>query len=152
MKMSNLEDKLIQLAKMRKEVERLEVARDFVDDRLRETAEFAELERVSNELKTVNQIKVHLEEEIRRDTIQEYMKVSPEPLPTGITIKIFKTLKVNDEKTAKVWLANNAPNLLSYSDSKLLKAVENLEIDWAKVETEPRVQIASDLSKYLPQE
>lgn len=150
--MSNLEDKLIELAKMRKEVERLEVARDFVDDKLRETAEFAELEKISDTLRTVNQIKAHLEEEIRTSTLQEYLKVTPEPLPTGITIKNFKTLRVNDEKVAKVWLATNAPNLLSYSDSKLLKAIENLEIDWARVETEPRVQIASDLSNYLPQE
>jgi len=144
--MSNLTDKLTDLARLRQEVEKLEVQRDFADDTLRKTIEFSQLEFATEALKTVNQIKKHLEDEIR-DSIHTEMEI-----PSGITIKQFKVLKVADEKKAKVWMATNAPTLLSYNDSKLLKAVENLEVDWAVVGTEPRVQIASDLSVYLPKE
>jgi len=146
MKMSNLTDKLTDLARLRETKENLQARVDFVSDALKRTVEYEQLELAKNELSLVSKLADDVAKEIR-DVVLNSMEV-----PVGITIKQFKVLKVADEKKAKVWMATNAPTLLSYNDSKLLKAVENLEVDWAVVGTEPRVQIASDLSVYLPKE
>jgi hypothetical protein len=146
MKMSNLTDKLTDLARLRETKENLQARVDFVSDALKRTAEYEQLELAKNELALVSKLADDVANEIR-DSVHTEMEI-----PSGITIKQFKVLKIADAKKAKVWMATNAPTLLSYNDSKLLKAVENLEVDWAVVTTEPRVQIASDLSVYLPKE
>ncbi len=144
--MSNLTDKLTDLARLRETKENLQARVDFVSDALKRTAEYEQLELAKNELALVSKLADDVANEIR-DSVHTEMEI-----PSGITIKQFKVLKIADAKKAKVWMATNAPTLLSYNDSKLLKAVENLEVDWAVVTTEPRVQIASDLSVYLPKE
>jgi len=147
--MTELTFQMEKLAKLRQASVRLEERKAKAVEALQETAEYATVDALTNSVKDIKAKISFLESEIKEHEVESAKKYKGYLPIVGVTIKNFKVLKVEDDKKAKVWLASNAPALLSYSDSKLLKAVENLEIDWATVETEPRAQIESDLSVYL---
>lgn len=147
--MSNLTFQMEELAELRQAYERLKERETDAVEALRKTDEYITVDALSNAIKEMKSKIGNLEDTIKAQEVASAKKYKGYLPIVGVTIKQFKVLKVKDDKTAKVWMATNAPALLSYSDSKLLKAVENLELEWATVETEPRAQIASDLSKYL---
>lgn len=61
-----------------------------------------------------------------------------------VTIKEFKVVQITDEKAALSWVAANAPDLLSYNQSKLNKIVVNLpSLSWVKLDKEYKAEIAS---------
>ena len=71
-------------------------------------------------------------------------------IPGGLTVKKFDTLEITDEFEFKLWAVKYIPSAVSVDQRAAIKAMEYLELRFAKVTKEPRVQIASDLSAYIP--
>ena len=71
-------------------------------------------------------------------------------IPGGLTVKKFDTLEITDAQAFKVWAVNFLPSAVSVDEKATMKAIANMEVAFAKVVKEARIQISSDLSTYIP--
>jgi len=145
--------------KIEEDLKRLAEIREILKDRktrgndlvtnLEQTPQFIALDNFQNETMQFEDEEAFLTQEIRNNAYklsEETGFENRKPI-NGVQIKQFKLALVKDDRKAKTWLAENAPDLLKIG--KIDKIVENLNLDWVEKGVEYRSQIASDLSEYL---
>lgn len=124
-----------------------------IDDLLREHSEYSQLvvsiQSDDEALNYIEKNRTELEKDIRRMTSEIAQEFPEATLPTGASVKRFDKLEITDEQAAKLFLVYNRPDALRIDEKMLLEIVKVLKPPFAKVESEPRGQIASDLSAYL---
>ena len=90
------------------------------------------------------------EDDIRTEAVLMY-KATAEKKGTGVTVKIFTTAEIIDEAAALQWCKQNFTPALKLNVSMFEKAAKagTVPAELVKIDTEPRAQIDSDLSKFL---
>jgi hypothetical protein len=89
-------------------------------------------------------------ENMIRDMVVEIAQETGEKKPiNGASAVSTKNVTILDEKKAKAWVSENAPDLITINLSKLKKAVINLSLDFVEITETYSGRIASDLSEYL---
>lgn len=91
------------------------------------------------------------EEVIRDEAITAYKADETKKKGPGVTVKIFTTVEIIDEGAALQWCKQNFTPALKLNTAMFEKAAKagTIPAELAKVDTEPRAQIDSDLSKFL---
>lgn len=151
-----LDEKLRKLWKLRNEKANVIMKLRVNEDVYMSTPAYEQAQKYEQEaIDMGNEIK-KLEDDIRQEALMISQTSNFEirhPID-GVEIKKFLliTIKPNQEQTAKIWLAQNAPDLLTINNSKFTKAVENLQLPWIDKSDDYRGQIATDLSKYADED
>lgn len=142
------------LAQINKAIEfRLE-SKKIAEEALKKTPEYYIVQADQAELKELQETDAELRTAIRElaydlSKVTDFENRAP---ADGVKIKHFDIVTITDEKVAKVWLANNAPSCLSIKKSDAERILKALELDFVTKSEEFRVEIATDLSGYLPKE
>lgn len=126
----------------------------IADEALKKTPEYYIVLANEVELKSLQQEEAELKSDLKHLFLSlafEAEFADKKPID-GVEIKKFDTVEILDEQAAKIWLATNAPDCLSIKKSETDKVLKVVKTGFSKVGFEYRVQIASDLSKYLPKE
>jgi len=92
-----------------------------------------------------------LEEGIKQRALSEFIKGGLEETKPydGVQVKKFQVVRILDERAAKAWAGENAPGSLSIRQSQFNKIAKALDsLNFIEIDTEWRVQIATDLSMY----
>lgn len=149
-----IKDKLKELAHTRWLLGHRKQELSEAQEALEETPQFAEVTDLVNEINTYNQAEANLKADIgvasiRLSELSEYEDRKP---VSGVQIKEFTTIEILDEKKAKVWAADNAPDTLTLSASKFNKVAKVLNLDFVEIGKEYKAQVASDLSEYLDED
>lgn len=148
-------EKLQQLAELEKEISDKQLSKTIATATLQKCPEYCILQAIETELKDL-QHRVSTYRESIKDIVWQAAfeeKFADRKPVDGVEIKQFDVVDILDEKKAKAWASINMPNALTLKTSELNKVLKGgLEVDWAKVEPEYRVQLATDLRQYLPKE
>jgi len=125
----------------------LQLAQDYLE----QTPEYFEVNELTKEIKELQQSEANLNANIKTATLQlsELSGYADRKPVSGVQIKEFTVVEILDEKKAKIWASQNAPDTISLSKSKFDKVAKVLDLDFVKTGTEYRAQVASDLSNYL---
>ena len=149
MKMENLEDTLREIARQR--VWTGQVSDQLSDDEevLHKTPQWNTYKRQREALEAEKEYLSQLES-ATREAMAEYAEETGEKKPIkGLSAVSTKNVIILNEKKAKAWVSENAPDILTINKSKLKKAVVNLSLDFIKITETFSGRIASDLSEYL---
>ena len=92
-----------------------------------------------------------MEEHIKAEAKTQFALDGNKKPHAAVTIKMFSTVSILHEPTAREWCFSNFRPALKLDTKTFENAVKdgNVPIDIATASEEPRAQIASDLSKYL---
>ena len=92
-----------------------------------------------------------LSEEIRMKALEEFNGTNNKHPFEGVQIKFFTVVSIPDEAKAREWCLSNFRPALKLDLKVFEKSAKDgtIPADLAKVEAEPRAQIATDLSEYL---
>ena len=106
---------------------------------------------IAAEINNLKQAETLYKDNITKDALflSELSEYEDRKPASGVQIKEFTTIEILDEKKAKVWASENAPDTISISKAKFNKIAKVLNLDFVEIGTEYRAQVASDLSNYL---
>jgi len=146
-----IKDKLIDLANVRDTVEFQKERLKLAETALQLTSEYMNVNDIVNEINTLKHAQTNLEADIKTATLQlsEFSGYEDRKPVSGVQIKEFTVVEILDEKKAKIWASQNAPDTISLSKSKFDKVVKVLDLDFVRTGKEYRAQVDSDLSNYL---
>ena len=149
-----MKDNLRLLAKQRSD---LEVARGVVthyQEQLEQTEEHQTLQKAMEIASNLRSDIHNIEEAIKSLIYGEFVSSGLENTKPydGIQIKKFKVVHILDERTAILWAATNAPQVLSLKKAPFNKIAKVLDLEFVEIDDEYRAQIASDLSMYEDKE
>ena len=139
------------LAKIRNDITKTRVDLVYAQELLEERIEYKEVLACKEELKAYTKAQTTLEDQIKPTALRlsSFSGYKDRKPVSGIHVKEFTVVTILDEKKATIWVANNAPSIISISKAKFNKTVKALELDFIKIEAEYRAEILSDLSEYL---
>ena len=94
------------------------------------------------------------EDKVRADAQEAYQADPKNKKQRGVSIKIFKVATITDENKARQWCITNFTPALKLDTKAFEKAAKEgtVPAELATVTDEPRAQIDTDLSAFLPQE
>lgn len=100
---------------------------------------------------TARQLIEKLEDEIKVEALATFSSTGTKK-QEAVTIKEFAVVTIKDEALAREWCMTNFRPALKLDTKTFEKAVKDGTVPdvYATVTTEPRAQIATDLSEYLP--
>jgi hypothetical protein len=150
-----LQEALQHLAKLRKEEEHLLAQYEACNQNVIRTPEWIAMQEI-NEQRSAKKHDIEiLVDGIKQAALAEYQATKQKDPITGITVKIYKVIKYDAEK-AEAWAKEKMPEMLVLDEKafeKYAKAVADVApVPCVEYLDDPRPQIASDLSDYLPQE
>ena len=145
-----IQTELQHLAEWRQTVEHLREDVEVAKLNLEMTSEYDLLKKAKDKLAEASPVITTIENTVRELGVKawEASDKTSKKFP-GFSISERTVVTVLDEKKAKQWAAINAPSVLSLT-AKFKSTVEELEVDFVKVEKVATVGIASDLTEFLP--
>jgi len=150
----SIKSQLRNLAYIRLQLERRKDDLDNAQAKLDATPEYAEVQELLAGINALKQQEENLKAYISADGLRlsELSNYEDRKPISGVQVKEFSTVEILDENKAKKWAGENAPDVLSISASKFNKVAKVLTLDFVKLGTEYKAQVASDLSEYLDDE
>ena len=139
------------LAKIRSDITKTEedllCAQELLEDRI----EYKEVLACKEELKAYAKIQETLEENIRSDAVMlsAFTNYEDRKPVSCVEVKEFTIVNITDERIAKIWAAQNAPDALSIKKAPFNKIAKVMNLDFVDKSTEYRAQVSSNLSEYL---
>lgn len=139
---------LAELARARAREEEAKLKQDEMIEALKNSAEWLSLQ---GKRDNAREHKESLEAEIKAEALATFTATGTKK-QEGVTIKEFTVVKISDESQAREWCMTNFRPALKLDTKTFEKAAQDgtVPAELATVTTEPRAQIATDLSKYLP--
>lgn len=140
--------KLIDLALARQQEAELKEKQAAMIAEVQNLPKYAELELQRSQVKADIE---RLSEDIKLEALEEFNGTKNKKPFDGVEIKVFTVVNITDERKAREWCMQNFRPALKLDVKVFEKAAKdgNVPDELAKVELEPRAQIAADLSTYL---
>lgn len=146
---TELIEKLSILHKVRADLARTKDRQKELLDKAKADPEYVALEKATeNYAKALDE----LDAQIREQAIADYLANQNKKPGNGIEIKIFKVATILDPEHAREWCMTNFRPALKLDETMLRKtAIEGaIPSSVVSVTQEPRAQIATDLSEFVP--
>lgn len=120
--------------------------KDEIDSLLEAVKQSPDYLRAQEILTNTKQAIAALEAEIKSAGVQAYTETGEKKVFPGVNVKVFKAVKIIDEKAMREWTVKNLPDALVPDTEKLKKyAKEIAPVDGIQITEEPRAEIASKL-------
>lgn len=143
-----IEEQLAQLAHLRQQRLKFHSQQQKLQLELQNSDAYMQLD----QLRTQTDAEIErITEEIKLKALEEFYGTKNKEPFAGVQVKLFTVVTINDEKQAREWCISNFRPALKLDTKMFEKAAKdgNVPDELAKVEVEPRAQIAADLNEYL---
>lgn len=142
-------DLIKELAQTRRLVDELKQKRDALLEKVTKSTEYTDIE---NALEEAGEHMVEIDVAIRKEALATYDLTQNKKPGHGIEIKIFSVATILDRDRAREWCMGNFTPALKLDESIFKRAAIDgtIPASLVTVSEEPRAQIASDLSEFLP--
>ena len=139
------------LAKIRNDIIKTKEDLVYAQELLEERIEYKEVLACKEELKAYAEIQETLEENIRSDAVMlsAFTNYEDRKPVSCVEVKEFTIVNITDERIAKIWVAQNAPDALSIKKAPFNKIAKVMNLDFVDKSKEYRAQVSSNLSEYL---
>ena len=150
----NIKEDLHYLATKRNRLNKQKLAEKSIKEKLESSPEYLALNALQRDIGNTEDDIGRVVAQIKSNATHEFISSglkNTKPYD-GIQIKKFKVVHLLDERTAILWAATNAPQVLSLKKAAFNKIAKVLDLEFVEIDDEYRAQIASDLSMYEDKE
>jgi hypothetical protein len=143
-----MDEQIKKLAKLRSDLAAAKVEKVAFLENMQKDGEYI---RIMGNVKDLEQLVMDLETTIKDQAVETFTQTGNKAPTDGVKIKMYTTVRINDEGRAREWCLHNFTPALKLDVKTIEKAVKDKTVpeDLAETADEPRATIATDLDKYL---
>jgi hypothetical protein len=142
-----LEQRVRELALHRASVARYKAAQAEAQAALEATPEWQRVQVAKTQAASVSKDEDEFRGRVESATLDIYGALADKHPHPGVQVKDYEVVKYDAEK-AKSYCIAHLPNALKFDPAAFEKAARVLGLEWVEIVKEPRVTVATDLSKW----